>query len=72
LGKFLAAEGRECEKGAVTTSLSIDYLKMAKLGQLLEVDTSFIRAGRSQGVTQAFVLADAEVIARANATFRFS
>ena len=68
--RVLEAQGRAPERGLVTTSLSVDYLGRAELGRWLEVDTAFVHAGRSQGVTQAFVTADGAVIARANAAFR--
>lgn len=69
LGVALARQGRPVE-GLITTSLSLDFLGKAQLGQWLEFDTQFAHVGRSQGVTQAFVLADGNIIARANATFR--
>jgi uncharacterized protein (TIGR00369 family) len=72
LGVFLEAQGREPERGLVTTSLSIDFLGRAALGQWLEVDTGFVHAGKRHGVAQAFVTADGEVIARANAAFAIS
>ena len=67
----LEAEGRRPERGLVTTSLAVDYLGRADLGQWLEVDTSFVHAGKRHGVAQAFVTADGAVIARANAAFSF-
>ena len=69
LGVRLEAEGRRPERGLVTTSLAVDFLGRAELGQWLEVDTTFTQAGRRQGVAQAFVAADGVIIARANATF---
>ena len=69
LGVVLEADGRHPKRGLITTSLAIDFLGRAELGQWLEVDTSFIHAGRRQGVAQAFVTADGEIIARANAAF---
>lgn len=72
VGVVLEAEGRRPAKGLVTSSLGIDFLGRAELGQWLEVDTAFVQAGGSQAVAQAFVTADDQVIARANATFRFA
>ena len=69
VGVVLEAEGRSPERGLVTTSLAVDFLGRAELGQWLEVDTSFVHAGRRQGVAQAFVSADGDIIARANAAF---
>ena len=68
----LEGEGRRPAKGLVTSSLSVDFLGRAELGQWLEVDTGFVHAGGSQAVAQAFVTADGAVIARADATFRFA
>lgn len=67
----LANDSRRPARGLVTTSLSVDFLGKAELGQWLEFDTDFVHTGGSQGVTQALVTADGAVIARANATFRF-
>lgn len=72
LGLLLEAEGRRPDRGLVTTSLSIDYLGRASLGQWLEFDTAFRHASKRQGVAQAFVTADGAVIARANAAFAFA
>ncbi len=69
LGVHLEAKGRKPERGLITTSLSVDFLGRAALGQWLEVDTSFVQAGSRQGVAQAFVTADGEIVARANAAF---
>ena len=69
LGTYLSAQGRSPERGLVTTSLAVDFLGRAELGQWLEVDTTFTHAGKRQGVTQAFVTAGGVVIARANAAF---
>ena len=69
LGAYLSAQSRPPEKGLVTTSLAIDFLGRAQLGQWLEVDTTFTHAGRRHGVAQAFITADSEIIARANAAF---
>jgi uncharacterized protein (TIGR00369 family) len=69
LGLLLEAEGRRPERGLVTTSLTVDFLGRAQLGQWLEVDTTFVHAGRRHGVAQAFVTGNGEIIARANASF---
>jgi uncharacterized protein (TIGR00369 family) len=71
LGVVLEAQGRPPAKGIVTTSLAVDYLGRATLGQWLEIDTNFVHAAGSHGVTQALITADCAVIARANASFRF-
>ena len=53
----------------LTVSLSIDFLASAKLGQWIEVDTTFVKTGRRLCFAQAFVRADGEPCARASATF---
>ena len=72
LGAYLSAQGRAPARGLVTTSLSIDFLGRAELGQWLEVNTTFTHAGKRHGVAQAFVTAGSEIIARANAAFSIS
>jgi acyl-coenzyme A thioesterase PaaI-like protein len=54
----------------VTVSLGVDYLETAKLGQWLEIDTNFVKAGRSLCFTGADLTADGTLVARAHATFR--
>lgn len=56
--------------GLVTTSLSLDYLGMAKLGQWLVFDTYFVKTGRTLCYAEAGVAADGAPIARARASFR--
>jgi len=56
--------------GFVTVNLSLDFLAAAKSGQWLEVDTGFVQVGGTLCFTQAFVTADGEACARANAVFR--
>jgi uncharacterized protein (TIGR00369 family) len=54
----------------VTINLAVDFLGMAKIGQWLEIDTVFLKIGATICFAQAFVLADATVCAKANASFR--
>jgi uncharacterized protein (TIGR00369 family) len=70
LGTAMRAAGGETLKGLVTTTLSVDYIGVAKLGQWIEVSPRVVKAGGSSGVVDALVTADGEVIARANANFR--
>ena len=51
-------------------NLTVDYVGAAQVGQWLEFDTVFVRAGGTLCFTQAFVTADGEPCARANAVFR--
>jgi uncharacterized protein (TIGR00369 family) len=57
-------------KGIVTTSLSVDYVGAAKLGQWLQITPRLVKAGRSSGVVDALITADGAVVARASANFR--
>jgi len=54
----------------LTISLSIDYLASAQIGQWLQVDTNFVKAGRSIAFAQCFVNADGVPCARGSATFK--
>ena len=56
----------------VTVSLSIDYLRVGKPGQWLQVEPRIVRAGNRLGVVDALITAAGETIARANATFAMS
>ena len=66
----LTAAGRKPEGGLVTVSLAIDYIGAAKLGQWVMVDTQYVKTGKTLCLAQAFVTADGEVIARADARFK--
>ena len=68
----LTAAGRKPEGGLVTVSLAIDYIGAAKLGQWVAVDTQYVKTGKTLCFAQAFVTADGEVIARADARFKVS
>lgn len=57
-------------KGALTVSLSIDYVASAKLGQWLRIDPRVIKAGGTLAFADALVTAAGDTIARASATFR--
>ncbi|MDR3469659.1 MAG: PaaI family thioesterase [Xanthobacteraceae bacterium] len=54
----------------LTISLSIDYLASAGVGQWLEVETNFVKSGRSIAFAQCLVHADGAPCARGNATFK--
>jgi len=57
-------------RGAVTVSLSVDYVATASVGQWLQINPRVIRAGRTLGVVDALAVSNGNIIARANATFR--
>jgi uncharacterized protein (TIGR00369 family) len=66
----MQGEGRQMEAKPVTVSLAIDYVGAAKLGQWVAFDTQYVKTGRTLCFAQAFVTADGEIIARADAKFR--
>ena len=53
-----------------TVNLTVDFLGSAFTGQWLEFDTVFVKPGGTLCFTQAFVTADGQPCARANAVFR--
>ncbi len=56
--------------GLVTVNLSVDFLGIAQQGQWLEFRTDYVKPGRTLCFAQAFVTADGQPCARANAIFR--
>lgn len=54
----------------VTVNLTVDFLGPALIGQWLEFDTVFVKPGSTLCFAQAFITADGQPCARANATFR--
>ena len=54
----------------LTVNLNVDFLGSALEGQWLEFDTVFVKPGRTLCFAQAFVTADGQPCARANAVFR--
>lgn len=69
-GQVLAGADRKPAGGLVTVSMATDFIGVAKLGQWVEVDTQYVKAGKTLCFAQAFVTADGEVIARADARFK--
>ena len=53
-----------------TTSLAIEYLGAAKIGQWVQFDTTFARVGKTLCYAECGVTADGETIARGHANFR--
>lgn len=70
--QVLTVAGRKPEAGLVTVSLAIDFIGAAKLGQWIAVDTQYVKTGRTLCFALAFVTADDDVIARADARFKVS
>jgi uncharacterized protein (TIGR00369 family) len=53
----------------LTTSLAIDFVGPAKVGQWLSVETEVIKTGRTLCFAQCLVKADGITVARANGSF---
>ncbi|HEY8571185.1 PaaI family thioesterase [Phenylobacterium sp.] len=66
----LACGRRTGQPGMVTVSLSVDFLTAAMKGQWLEFDTVFVKPGSTLCFAQAFVTANGQPCARADAVFR--
>lgn len=58
------------ESGLVTVNLAVDFLGLAHKGEWLEFDTVFGKPGSTLCFAQAFVTADGQPCAKANAVFR--
>ncbi len=54
----------------LTANLTVDFLTVAGAGQWIEIDTTFVKPGRTMCFAQAFITADGDICARANAVFR--
>lgn len=68
LACVLAAD--DAKAGAVTASLTIDFLGSAKVGQWLEVAAQPLKVGRTLGFAEARITADGGLIAGGSAVFR--
>jgi len=68
-GQVLTRDGVRTD-GLVTVSLGVDYMGRAEIGDWLEFDTDFVRAGRTLCFAGAVVTAQGQPIARAHSTFR--
>ena len=63
-------EARGDDRSLVTVNLAMDFLASAQLGQWVEIRPAVVKVGGSLCFASALILADGEVCARANATFR--
>jgi len=71
LGAALSLRGtHETSVSIVTTTLTVDYIQAAAIGQWVSMEPRIIGIGKNSGVVDALVRADGEIIARANASFR--
>jgi uncharacterized protein (TIGR00369 family) len=53
----------------ITAGLAIDFIRPAKIGQWLAIETEVIKLGRSLCFAQCLITADGVICARANGTF---
>lgn len=68
--QVMTRDGRKPAGGLVTVSMATDFIGAAKLGQWIAVDTQYVKTGKTLCFAQAFITADSEVIARADARFK--
>jgi acyl-coenzyme A thioesterase PaaI-like protein len=66
----LSERHQERPSGLVTITLALDFLDAGRIDQWLEIVPRVLRAGGSLGFVDCLVRADAQPIARGNATFR--
>jgi acyl-coenzyme A thioesterase PaaI-like protein len=62
----------ERHAGALTVSLSIDFVDIARPGDWLEVLPTVVRAGKTLSFVESRIVVGDRTIARANATFRMA
>jgi len=62
----------ERHAGALTVSLSIDFVDIARPGDWLEVLPTVVRAGKTLSFDESRIVVGERTIARANATFRMA
>lgn len=66
-----ATDGKpQAVSGIVTTSLHVDYVERAQIGQWISIVPRVVTASRRTGLIDALIYADDTLIARANATFK--
>lgn len=68
--RALAPGGDVDGAGAVTMTLTIDFIATAKVGDWLQITPRVLRAGRATGFVDALVTAENQLVARASAIFR--
>lgn len=70
LARRLDKSGAQVES-LVTSSLSIDFVGTARIGDWVEIDPAVVHCGTGAGVVTALVRSGDRTLARANASFRF-
>jgi acyl-coenzyme A thioesterase PaaI-like protein len=66
-----ANEGKpQAVSGIVTTSLHVDYVDIAQIGQWISIVPRVVTASKRTGLIDALIYADDTLIARASASFK--
>ena len=66
-----AKEGKaQAVSGIVTTSLHVDYVDIAQIGQWISIVPRVVTASKRTGLIDALIYADDTLIARASASFK--
>lgn len=68
LGKNLSGS-RQPPVPLVTSSLTVDFVSSARIGDLLEVRTEFTRVGRRMAFANGYLQVGERIVARASAVF---
>jgi acyl-coenzyme A thioesterase PaaI-like protein len=58
-------------RGGSTVSLALDFLLSAQIGQWVEFSPRVLKIGAGIGFADCLILAESQIIARGNATYRF-
>ncbi len=69
MGLSCGVKRGESDTRLLTASLAVDFIRSAKIGQWLAVETVVIKIGSNLCVAQCLVTADGVTCARANGTF---
>ena len=70
LTQLTALPAKGAISGIVTTSLNLDYVGMAPVGQRVVISPRVVHIGKGSGVVDALVFGDGITVARANGAFR--
>jgi acyl-coenzyme A thioesterase PaaI-like protein len=64
-------QGISRARGGSTVGLALDFLLSAHVGQWVEFSRRVLKIGAGIGFADCLIMADAQIIARGNATYRF-
>jgi uncharacterized protein (TIGR00369 family) len=71
LSKLAATKESAAVVGARQSGLALDFLLSAEVGQWVEFSPRVLKIGAGIGFADCLILADSQIIARGNATYRF-